>query len=29
LFHAYCSWIAALVVLPMVLLLPLEQALPL
>jgi hypothetical protein len=29
LFHAYCSWIAALVVLPMVLLVPLEQALPL
>lgn len=28
-FHAYCSWIAALVVLPMVLLLPVEQALPL
>jgi hypothetical protein len=28
LFHAYCSWIAALVVLPMVLLLPLERALP-
>ena len=28
LFHAYCSWIAALVVLPMVLLVPLEQALP-
>jgi hypothetical protein len=28
-FHAYCSWIAALVVLPMVLLLPLEHALPL
>ena len=28
-FHAYCSWIAALVVLPMVLLLPLERALPL
>jgi hypothetical protein len=27
-FHAYCSWIAALVVLPMVLLLPLERALP-
>jgi uncharacterized protein DUF5924/DUF2914 family protein len=29
LFHAYCSWLAALVVLPMVLLVPLEQALPL
>ena len=29
LFHAYCSWIAALVVLPIVLLVPLEQALPL
>jgi uncharacterized protein DUF5924/DUF2914 family protein len=29
LFHAFCSWIAALVVLPMVLLVPLEQALPL
>ena len=29
LFHAYCSWIAALVVLPMVLLVPLERALPL
>ena len=29
LFHAYCSWIAALVVLPMVLRLPLERALPL
>ncbi|HUL81718.1 MAG TPA: DUF5924 family protein [Gammaproteobacteria bacterium] len=29
LFHAYCSWIAALVVLPMVLLVPLEKALPL
>jgi len=28
LFHAYCSWVAALVVLPMVLLLPLERALP-
>lgn len=28
-FHAYCSWIAALVVLPMVLRLPLERALPL
>jgi hypothetical protein len=28
LFHAYCSWIAALVVLPIVLLVPLEQALP-
>jgi hypothetical protein len=28
-FHAYCSWIAALVVLPMVLALPLERALPL
>jgi hypothetical protein len=28
LFHAYCSWLAALVVLPMVLLLPLEKALP-
>ena len=28
LFHAYCSWIAALVVLPMVLLVPVEQALP-
>jgi hypothetical protein len=27
-FHAFCSWIAALVVLPMVLALPLEQALP-
>lgn len=27
-FHAFCSWIAALVVLPMVLLVPLEQALP-
>jgi hypothetical protein len=29
LFHAYCSWLAALVVLPMVLLVPLERALPL
>src|SRR5690606_25943614 len=28
-FHAYCSWIAALVVLPMVLRLPVERALPL
>ena len=28
LFHAYCSWLAALVVLPMVLRLPLEWALP-
>ena len=28
LFHAYCSWIAALVVLPMVLRLPVERALP-
>jgi hypothetical protein len=28
-FHAFCSWIAALVVLPMVLLLPVERALPL
>lgn len=28
-FHGYCSWIAALVVLPMVLGLPLERALPL
>ena len=28
-FHAYCSWIAALVVLPMVLRLPLERVLPL
>ena len=28
LFHAYCSWIAALVVLPIVLLVPLERALP-
>jgi hypothetical protein len=28
LFHAYCSWIAALVALPMVLLLPVERALP-
>jgi hypothetical protein len=28
-FHAFCSWIAALVVLPMVLLVPLERALPL
>jgi len=27
-FHAFCSWIAALVVLPMVLLVPLERALP-
>jgi hypothetical protein len=27
-FHAYCSWIAALVVLPMVLLVPVERALP-
>jgi hypothetical protein len=27
-FHAFCSWIAALVVLPMVLLLPVEEALP-
>ena len=27
-FHAYCSWIAALVVLPMVLHLPIEKALP-
>ncbi|HEX6998816.1 MAG TPA: DUF5924 family protein [Gammaproteobacteria bacterium] len=29
LFHAYCSWLAALVVLPMVLRLPVERALPL
>jgi len=29
LFHAYCSWIAALVVLPIVVGLPLEKALPL
>jgi hypothetical protein len=29
LFHAYCSWLAALVVLPIVLLVPLERALPL
>ncbi len=29
LFHAYCSWLSALIVLPMVLLLPVEQALPL
>ncbi len=28
-FHAFCSWIAALVLLPMVLKLPLERALPL
>ena len=28
LFHAYCSWMAALVVLPMVLRLPVERALP-
>ena len=28
LFHAYCSWLAALVVLPMVLKVPLERALP-
>lgn len=28
-FHAFCSWIAALVVLPMVLKLPLERAMPL
>jgi hypothetical protein len=28
-FHAFCSWIAALVVLPMVLSLPLERSLPL
>jgi hypothetical protein len=28
-FHAFCSWIAALVVLPMVLRVPLERALPL
>jgi hypothetical protein len=28
LFHAYCSWLAALVVLPMVMRLPLERALP-
>ncbi len=28
-FHAFCSWIAALVVLPMVLRLPLERAMPL
>jgi len=28
LFHAYCSWIAALVVLPIVVRLPLERALP-
>ena len=28
-FHAFCSWIAALVVLPMVLLVPVERALPL
>jgi hypothetical protein len=27
-FHAFCSWIAALVVLPMVLLLPVERAVP-
>lgn len=27
-FHAYCSWIAALIVLPIVVRLPLEQALP-
>lgn len=27
-FHAYCSWLAALVVLPMVIHLPLERALP-
>jgi hypothetical protein len=27
-FHAFCSWIAALVVLPMVLLVPVERALP-
>jgi hypothetical protein len=27
-FHAFCSWIAALVVLPMVLLLPVERAIP-
>ena len=27
-FHAFCSWIAALVVLPMVMLVPLERALP-
>jgi hypothetical protein len=29
LFHAYCSWLSALIVLPMVLLLPVERALPL
>ncbi len=28
-FHAFCSWISALVVLPMVLLVPVERALPL
>ncbi len=28
LFHAYCSWLSALIVLPMVLLLPVERALP-
>ena len=28
LFHAFCSWLAALVVLPIVLLVPLERALP-
>lgn len=28
LFHAYCSWLSALIVLPMVLLLPVEKALP-
>jgi hypothetical protein len=27
-FHAFCSWVAALVVLPMVLLVPVERALP-
>jgi hypothetical protein len=29
LFHAYCSWLSALIVLPMVLSLPVERALPL
>ena len=29
LFHAYCSWLSALIVLPMVLRLPVEKALPL
>lgn len=28
LFHAYCSWLSALIVLPMVLLVPVERALP-